>query len=97
MTWSVAVTDTAKAMLPKLSKRDQKSVVSRMHKLAHKPDHQEKSLSGDSSGYRRVRTGRLRIIYRTERNTNTVYIVVLGLRRAGDRSDVYEAAKKITR
>jgi mRNA interferase RelE/StbE len=97
VTWSVAVTDTAKAMLLKLSKRDQKSVVSRMHQLADKPDQQGRPLSGDLSGYRRVRTGRLRIIYRTERNTNTVYIVVLGLRRAGDRSDVYEAAKKITR
>jgi mRNA interferase RelE/StbE len=68
-----------------------------MHQLADKPDQQGRPLSGDLSGYRRVRTGRLRIIYRTERNTNTVYIVVLGLRRAGDRSDVYEAAKKITR
>ncbi len=95
MKWQVVVTDTAKALLLDLSKSDQQIVFKRLQKLSFEPEIQGKPLAKELSGYRRVRTGRLKIIFRTDPKTATVYVVALGLRKAGDKADVYEKARKV--
>jgi len=37
----------------------------------------------------------LRIIFRTDSKTATIYAVALGLRKSGDKADVYEKARKV--
>jgi mRNA interferase RelE/StbE len=50
-------------------------------------------------GYRSVRAvgQRYRIIYRVEDERVTVLVVALGIRKQGDKKDVYELAKKLLR
>ena len=97
MKWQVVLTKTAKALLLDLSKSDQQIVLKRLQKLALEPAIQGRPLAKELSGYRRVRTGRLRIIFRTDSKTATVYVVALGLRKSGDKADAYEKARKVRR
>lgn len=51
------------------------------------------------AGYRSLRTvgQRYRILYRVEERQVIVHIVALGIRKAGDKADVYALAKKLIR
>ena len=55
------------------------------------PDKLGKPLRGSLAGYRRVRTGNIRIIYRVHVETNEVFIMAAGPRR---NDEVYASAKK---
>lgn len=55
------------------------------------PDKLGKALSGRLAGYRRIRTGSTRIVYRTNAEAIEVLIVAIGQRRD---SEVYAAAEK---
>ena len=54
---------------------------------------------GELAGFRSVRAvgQRYRIVYRVERRVVTVLIVAVGRRRSGERSDVYELARRLLR
>jgi mRNA interferase RelE/StbE len=56
-----------------------------------------KLLIGELAGFRSVRAvgQRHRIVYRVERREVTVLIVAVGRRRSGDKSDIYELARKL--
>ncbi len=49
------------------------------------------------TGYRSVRAAgkRYRIVYRIEESRVIVFVVFVGLRREGDRTDVYEQTKQL--
>ena len=49
------------------------------------------------SGYRTIRAvgQRYRIIYKVENEKVTVLVVALGIRKEGDKKDVYEQAKRL--
>jgi mRNA interferase RelE/StbE len=49
------------------------------------------------SGFRSIRAvgQRYRIIYKVEEEKITVLVVALGIRKEGDKKDVYERAKKL--
>jgi len=55
------------------------------------PDKLGKPLAGRLAGYRRIRTGSTRIVYRVHAQTVEVLIVAIGQRRD---SEVYQAAEK---
>jgi mRNA interferase RelE/StbE len=55
------------------------------------PDKLGKALSGRLAGYRRIRTGSTRIVYRTNAEAIEVLIVAIGQRRD---AEVYAAAEK---
>lgn len=67
--------------------------------LAREPEKKGRPLVGPLSGYRSLRVGgqRYRIIYRVERSHVVVWIAALGLRREGDRRDIYALARKLVR
>lgn len=50
-------------------------------------------------GFRSLRTvgQRYRIIYRVDRNRVLVIVVAVGLRKEGDRNDIYRLAQKLVR
>jgi mRNA interferase RelE/StbE len=58
------------------------------------PDKSGKALSGDLAGYRRLRTGQTRIIYRVDGKRIEVLIIAIGMRRD---DEVYLAAQKRAR
>lgn len=65
--------------------------------LAQEPEKKGKPLIGALAGYRslRVASQRYRLVYRVERELITVWIAAAGLRKEGDRHDVYELAKRL--
>ncbi len=100
MTWRVALTPTARAMLASIQdRRVRKALGERIDGLAHDPEQQGKLLGGELSGLRSLRAAgsRYRIIYRLESHKVVVQVIALGLRRDSDRADIYELARKLLR
>lgn len=71
----------------------------RIDELANDPQQQGNLLVGKLSGFRGVRTAgrRYRMVYRVDASIVTVIVVLAGLRKEGDRPDVYTLAKKLLR
>ena len=79
--------------------RIRRLISQRVDQLAKLPDKQGKPLVAELAGFRSVRAvgQRYRIVYRIERREVVVVIVAVGRRKAGDKSDIYELAKKLLR
>jgi mRNA interferase RelE/StbE len=95
-----------KMMLPALKQlaaikdmRVRESISRRIDVLANDPNLQGKALSDELMGYRTIRAvaQRYRILYKLEKEQVIVVVVALGIRKAGDKKDVYELAKKLAR
>lgn len=100
MTWRIVLTPTARRMLVAVrDRRVQRLLARRIDSLAQEPDKQGKPLTGELSTLRSVRAAgqRYRILYRIEAERIVVLVVALGLRKEGDRRDVYELARKLLR
>ncbi|WP_420594877.1 type II toxin-antitoxin system RelE family toxin [Deinococcus sp.] len=98
-TFSVELTPAALADLANISdKRTQQSLYNRVLKLDTEPLKQGKPLVADLQHYRSVRGAgqRYRIIYLVAISgaTGTVSVVVIGIRKEGDKKDVYSIASK---
>ncbi len=74
--------------LRRLDKRDQARAIAGIRALEHEPK-RHKRLSGIHAGYWSARAGRARIIFRIVDSTDEVFVVAVGLRREGDRADIY--------
>lgn len=61
------------------------------------PEQAGKQLVGSFFPYRRLKMGRYRIIYRVVRDANPpeVHFLYVGMRKAGDKKDVYARLEKI--
>jgi len=96
ITWTETALKLAEA-IP--DQRIRRLISQRADQLATSPEQQGKPLIGELAGYRSVRAvgQRYRIVYRVERREVTVLIVAVGRRRSGDKSDVYELARKLLR
>lgn len=100
MTYHLSLTPEARAALEALTdRRIREQIRKRIDALAHDPEQQGKPLGGDLVGYRSVRAvgERYRIIYRVDRSRVLVIVITLGLRKEGDRRDIYQLAQKLVR
>lgn len=100
MTWRIVLTPTARRMLVAVrDRRVQRLLARRIDALTDEPEKQGKPLTGELSTLRSVRASgqRYRILYRVEEERVVVLVVALGLRKEGDRRDVYELARKLLR
>ena len=100
MTYRIEITPTAFHALEEISdRRIQQKLRERIDGLTHDPDKQGKPLGGELAGFRSLRAvgQRYRILYRVEQSKVLVLILTLGLRKEGDKKDVYELAKKLIR
>ena len=98
--YTVRFTVRAQQMLTKVKdRRIQKVLVERIEKLAVEPEKQGKALGDELAGYRSVRAvgQRYRIIYTVLKAEVVAMIVLVGRRRQGSKSDVYEFARKLIR
>jgi len=96
VTWKIVLTPTSQIMLKAIKdRRAQERIRDRIDSLASNPDKKGKSLSGQLTGYRSIRAGRYRIIYRAEKEQALVFVVALGIRKGGEKRDIYELAKKL--
>lgn len=96
MTWTETALELVEA-IP--DQRIRRLISQRVDQLARSPEEQGKPLIGELAGFRSLRAvgQRDRIVYRVGRREVTVLIVAVGRRRSGDKSDVYELAKKLLR
>ena len=96
ITWTHTALKLAEAIA---DQRIRRLISQRADQLAKSPEGQGKPLTGELAGFRSVRTvgQRYRIVYRVERRAIIVVIVAVGRRGSGDKSDIYELAKKLLR
>ena len=100
MKWEIIISPLAERLLDKIGdRRIRTSIVDRIDHLAYDPDKQGKPLRGELAGYRSIRAAsqRYRILYNLEAKQFIITVVILGIRRDGDKNDVYEIAKKLKR
>jgi len=101
MTWRVFLTPTALRMLDAIKSADgaaYRKILEKVRGLQNSPERQGRALVGPLKGLRRiVAAGRYRVIYRILKDTVTVHILAAGVRREGDKRDIYEIAQKLIR
>ena len=97
--YEIILSEDALVMLDKISNRITRERIARkIDEISQNPT-VGKPLRGDFAGYRSVRAAaqRYRVIYRVEGERLIVYVIWLGMRREGERSDVYATFAKLLR
>lgn len=87
-------------MLAEITDRRIKEQISkRIEALTGEPEKLGKSLLGELSGYRSLRAAgqRFRVIYKIEKKQVIVIVVALGIRKEGDKRDIYALAQKLVK
>ena len=100
MKFHIIIQPTALKMLQGISDVGiRRKIIERIDSLADEPEKIGKPLLKDLAGYRSLRAAgqRYRIIYAVQRSKNIVSVVAIGIRKEGDRSDIYSLAKKLVR
>jgi mRNA interferase RelE/StbE len=98
--WNVFILPRAKKHLATIrDRRVQEGLKTCLRRLEYEPGKQGKPLSDELTGYRSIRAAgqRYRILYKLEAEQVIVVVVALGMRKQGDKKDVYELAKKLAR
>lgn len=98
--WKVGLTQNVEMQLAAIKdRRVQNGIMSSLKRLEYEPELQGKPLIDELASYRSVRAvgQRYRIIYRVDDEEVTVLVVTLGIRKDGDKKDVYQLAKKLIR
>ena len=97
MKYRILITDTCLTLIGKISDKNiQRRILKRIEGLSEEPNKQGKMLLKDLSGFRSIHAaGRYRIIYKVDKQTVIVYILAAGIRKQGDKKDIYKIAKKL--
>lgn len=98
MKWLARLTCQAEKMLLAIAdQRIRAKIGEKINGLEFEPEKQGKQLIGELSEYRSVRAARqrYRIIYSMNSKRKTVFIVAIGIRKEGDKKDIYALAKKL--
>jgi len=95
--YRIFITDTCLALIKKIRNKEvQRRILDRIQKLSDEPDKQGKKLVKDLSGFRSIHAaGRYRVIYKTDKQSVIVYVLATGIRKEGDKKDIYKIAKKL--
>lgn len=96
--WTIMFTPTAEAMLAAIKdRRIQTQIVSRIERLTTAPKTQGKPLAGELADCFSIRAvkERYRVVYRLIAQTVVVQIIAVGIRKEGDRNDIYRLAQKL--
>ena len=100
MTYRIFFTPAALEMLERVpDRRIRQEIGKRIDGLAREPDLQGKPMRGELASLRSIRAvgQRYRILYRVERARVIVVVIAVGLRKEGDRNDIYRLAQKLVR
>ena len=95
--FNVRLTDAADADLANISDAHTREVIlRRAFELRDEPLKKGKPLTEELKGFRSIRAAgqRYRIVYQVAVADREVIVVVVGIRKAGDKKDVYEVATK---
>jgi mRNA interferase RelE/StbE len=98
--WAVGLAKQARKQLAEIAdSRIRKHISKRIDRLEYEPEKQGKPLKDELAGFRSVRAvgQRYRIIYRIEEERVLVLVVMVGIRKEGDKNDAYAQAIKLAR
>jgi mRNA interferase RelE/StbE len=96
MKWKIVILPVAKKQLAAIKdRRIQEVIRRRIDRLEHEPDRQGKPMRDELVGFRSIRAvgQRYRILYTLEEQQVTVLVVTVGIRKEGDKQDVYAVAR----
>jgi mRNA interferase RelE/StbE len=98
--WKISLAKEARRQLVEIEdSRIRKSISKRIDRLESEPEKQGKPLTDELAGYRSIRAAgqRYRIIYKIEEERVLVLVVMVGIRKEGDKKDAYAQAIKLAR
>jgi mRNA interferase RelE/StbE len=96
--YKIEITPSAKESIKSIKDtREKKSLADKIESLAYEPEKKGKPLIKELKGYYSVRAcgQRYRIIFSIENEIITVFIIAIGIRKEGDKNDIYNLAKKL--
>lgn len=96
--WQIRFTAGARRMYDQITdRRVREQILRTVRRLEHEPEKQGKPLLGELASYRSLRAvgQRYRILYTLEKRIVTVHIVAVGIRKDGDRNDIYALAQRL--
>ena len=98
MTYKIEWTRKARVMLDGIQSDHRRTIVRRIGQLQKDPEEQGKPLGGELEGLRSIHVaGRYRAIYKVIRERIIVLVLAVGIRKEGDKDDIYELASKLLR
>jgi len=100
MRWTIKLTQPALRQFAAIKDtRIREQIGRKINALVDNPEQQGKPLSDELTGYYSIRAvaQRYRILYRLEADQIIVVVVAMGIRKNGDKKDVYALAKKMAR
>ena len=94
--YKIKLTKTAAKNLKVIEKKTLKQILNKIESLKDEPYLLGKPLKGPLSEYRSVRAAgqRYRVIYKVLNKEIIVIIIAVGIRKDGDKKDIYELMKK---
>jgi len=94
--YNIKITQIAADNIQNIDAKTRDQIISKISKLKEEPLLLGKSLKGPLKEFRSVRAAgqRYRIIYKVLENEIIVIVVAVGIRKAGDKKDIYELMKK---
>lgn len=96
MTFTIILTDDAQRDLENITDlRTYQAIERKIDELQNEPDKRGEALHGNFKDYRKLKAAkRYRIIYQVAMLEGVVTVVVIGIRKEGDKADAYEVARK---
>jgi len=73
---------------------DPERILNKIEELQTDPEKRGKPLRNQLAGYYSLRAGDYRVIYEVDLDERIVWIYGAGLRKEGDRDDIYERARR---
>lgn len=98
--YQIVLTKTAQAMLASIKDaRIRGKIAEKIDGLAHEPEKQGKAMVDDLEKYRSLRAvgQRYRILYQVKNKEVIVIVLAVGIRKDGDKNDIYHLAKKLVK
>jgi mRNA interferase RelE/StbE len=98
--WNVLLLPVARKQLASIKdRRVLEGLKASLKRLEYEPEKQGKPMIDELIGFRSLRAvgQRYRILYKWDEDTVIVYVVALGIRKEGDKNDVYEIARRMAR
>ncbi len=92
-------TEALKQLKAITDRRIRQGIFDRIEELANDPDKQGKPLRNELAGLRSIRVAnqRFRVVYKVEDEQVTVVVVAVGIRKEGDKADIYRKAALLVR
>jgi mRNA interferase RelE/StbE len=94
--YRIRITKIAAENIQQLEKSAQIQIINKIEKLKEEPTLLGKPLKGPLKDFRSIRAvgQRYRVIYKLVENEIIVIVVAVGIRKDGDKKDIYELMKK---